>query len=102
MKSTLAPLLLLAFTGTVLSGDSTATKLLKERSKALQPTVTRVSKSVYCASGYSPANISMIVGDQGILIVDTGMFPVHAQAALKEFRKITDLPVVGTGEALDA
>jgi uncharacterized sulfatase len=75
--------------------DTDATKLLKQRSKALQPTVTRVSKSVYCASGYSPATIAMIVGDDGILIVDTGMFPAHAQAVLKEFRKITDLPVAG-------
>lgn len=75
--------------------ETVATKLLKERSKDLLPTVTRVSKSVYCASGYSPANISMIVGTNGIVIVDTGMFPDDARAVMKEFRKVTQLPVTG-------
>jgi glyoxylase-like metal-dependent hydrolase (beta-lactamase superfamily II) len=75
--------------------DSAATILLKERSKHLEPMVTKVSDSVYCASGYSPANIAMIVGTDGVVIVDTGMFPAHAQAVLAEFRKITDLPIKG-------
>lgn len=96
---TLAILVSLAFS--VLSGsliraaDSPATALLKERTKELQPVITRVSPSVWCASGYSPANISMIVGKDGIVIVDAGMFPAHAEAVLKEFRKITDLPIKG-------
>jgi uncharacterized sulfatase len=94
MKPILLSLSLLASAVTPVYADTAATKLLKQRSKALQPTVTRVSESVYCASGYSPANISMIVGDDGIVIVDTGMFPAHAQAVLEEFRKITDLPIV--------
>lgn len=93
MKPILLSILLLATAATALCDDTAATKLLKQRSKALQPTVTRVSESVYCASGYSPANISMIVGDDGIVIVDTGMFPAHAQDVLEEFRKITDQPV---------
>ncbi len=73
--------------------DSQATKLLKKRSEHLKPLVTKVSPSVYVASGYSPANISMIVGTDGVVIVDTGTFPDHAKAVLKEFRKVTDLPV---------
>jgi len=75
--------------------ESEATKLLKARSEQLEPKVTQVSKSVYCATGYSPANISMIVGKSGIIIVDAGMFPSHAKAVLKEFRKTTDLPIAG-------
>lgn len=75
--------------------DSSATKLLTERSEHLKPMITRVSPSVYCASGYSPANISMIVGSDGLVIVDTGMFPDHAKAVLKEFRKISDLRIKG-------
>jgi alkyl sulfatase BDS1-like metallo-beta-lactamase superfamily hydrolase len=75
--------------------ESGATKLLKARSEQLKPRVTQVSKSVYCASGYSPANIAMIVGNGGVVIVDTGMFPTHAEAVLAEFRKISDLPVAG-------
>jgi uncharacterized sulfatase len=67
---------------------------LKARSEQLRPTVTRVSDSVYCASGFSPANIAMIVGTDGLIVVDTGMFSAHAEQVLAEFRKITDLPVV--------
>lgn len=77
------------------SQDSQATKLLKRRSESLKPVITRVSPSVYCASGHSPANISMIVGSDGLVIVDTGMFPAHAKTVLKEFRKISDLPIKG-------
>ena len=74
---------------------SAATMLLRERSEHLKPTVTRVAKSVYCASGFSPANVSMIVGKTGVVIVDTGMFPSHARTVLNEFRKISDLPIKG-------
>ncbi len=86
--------LLLGFTS-VFGEESDATKLLKARSEQLRPQITRVSESVYCATGYSPANISMIVGQDGVAIVDTGMFPKHAEAVLDEFRKIADLPVAG-------
>lgn len=75
--------------------DSQATKLLKERSEHLKPLITEVSPSVYTASGYSPANISMIVGKDGLVIVDTGMSPDDARTVLTEFRKISDLPIKG-------
>jgi len=75
--------------------DSPATRLLKERSEYLKPLITKVSPSVYCASGYSPANISMIVGLDGLVIIDTGMFPDHAKTVLEEFRKRSDLPIKG-------
>ncbi len=78
-----------------LAKDTPATKLLEERSELLKPTVTRVSTSVYCASGFSPANISMIVGADGLVIIDTGMFPDDARAVMKEFRKISAFPVAG-------
>jgi alkyl sulfatase BDS1-like metallo-beta-lactamase superfamily hydrolase len=83
------------FAASIHAEDSPATKLLKERSKHLKPLITKVSRSVYCASGYSPANISMIVGSDGLVIVDTGMFPDDAKTVLEEFRKISDLPIKG-------
>lgn len=73
--------------------ESAATKLLKTRSEQLKPQIIRVGESVYCATGYSPANISMIVGRTGLVIVDTGMLPEHAKTVLAEFRKTTDLPI---------
>ncbi len=95
MKLILITVALLTLSLASRSEETVATKLLKERSKALLPTITQVSKSVYCASGYSPANISMIIGTEGIVIVDTGMFPDHARAVMKEFRKVTQLLVAG-------
>lgn len=83
------------FAGSAQAADSQATELLKARSEHLKPMVTKVSASVYCASGYTPANVSMIVGKDGLVIVDAGMFPVHARTILAEFRKITDLPIKG-------
>jgi len=96
MKTKLPTILAIAcLASSIHAQDSPETKLLKARSAHLEPMVTKVSDSVYCASGYSPANISMILGTDGIVIVDTGMTPQHAEAVLKEFRKITDLPVKG-------
>jgi uncharacterized sulfatase len=74
--------------------ESAATRQLEELNPSLQRDVVRVSERVYTAVGYSPANISMIIGDDGVIFVDTGMAPSHAAAALAEFRKITDLPTV--------
>ncbi|MCM8540468.1 MAG: alkyl/aryl-sulfatase [Lentisphaeraceae bacterium] len=88
-------LVLVSFSISMQAEDSAATKLLKARSEHLKPTITKVSASVYCASGYTPANVTMIVGKDGLVIVDTGMFPADAQKILKEFRKISKLPVKG-------
>ncbi len=94
MKKQLTALFtLLLLAPSVHAEDSDATRLLKQRSAQLEPLITQVSPSVYCASGYSPANIGMIVGTDGLVIVDTGMFPAHAKAVLKEFRKISELPI---------
>ncbi|MEP2774794.1 MAG: alkyl/aryl-sulfatase [Luteolibacter sp.] len=94
MKKRLLTLLALACLAPPLHAeDSAATKLLKQRSEQLEPIITQVSPSVYCASGYSPANISMIVGTDGLVIVDTGMSADHAKTVLEEFRKISDLPI---------
>lgn len=73
--------------------DSPATKLLKERTVQLRQDIVKVADDVYVAVGYTPANVSMVIGKDGIIIIDTGMQPSHANAILKAFRKITDKPV---------
>jgi alkyl sulfatase BDS1-like metallo-beta-lactamase superfamily hydrolase len=72
---------------------SEARRLLEARNTDLRQDIVRVAEGVYTAVGYSPANISMIVGSTGLVIVDTGMAPPHAAGALAEFRKISTLPV---------
>jgi len=86
---------ILILTLTSVSGglETDATKLLKARSVELREDIIQVTEGVYVAVGYSPANVSMIIGSDGIIIVDAAMTPEHAQKILSEFRKITDKPI---------
>lgn len=38
-------------------------------------------------------NVGIVVGDKGVLVIDTGMGPANAEIVLAEVRKITDLPI---------
>lgn len=57
------------------------------------PKVTEVVKNVYTATGYQVTANSMIIGDDGVIIVDPGQLPALAQKVRAEFEKITDKPV---------
>ncbi len=74
-------------------GESVATKLLKARSAEFRREVINVTDGVYTAVGYAVSPVSMIVGADGLIIVDTGMDTVSAKAVLADFRKITDKPI---------
>ena len=73
--------------------DTEATRLLKARNAEFRKEVIKVMENVYTAVGYSVQPVSMIVGDDGIIIIDTGMDTVSAEQVLADFRKITDKPV---------
>lgn len=78
------------------SGQETeATRLLRARNEEFTQEVVRVSSDVYTAVGYSVQPVSMIIGDKGIIIVDTGMDIASADKVLTAFRKITDKPIKG-------
>jgi len=49
--------------------------------------------NVYAAVGWGLANILMIEGQDGLIIVDTGQGLAQARAVFAEFRKITAKPV---------
>ncbi len=59
----------------------------------LPPTVHRIGDRVSCAVGWNLANITMIEGDDGIVIVDTGMNVQQGTDVLAEFRRLTDKPI---------
>ena len=65
----------------------------KRQSEQFREEVIRVAENVYTAVGYSVSNSSMIVGDDGVIVVDTGMMLDDAARIAVEFRKITDKPV---------
>ena len=75
--------------------DSDATRLLKERSAEFQEDVIKVAHNVYVAVGFGVSPSSMIVGTDGVIIVDTMIDMDSAARALAAFRKITDKPVKG-------
>lgn len=72
---------------------SEATKRLQERNKMFEPKVIKVADNVYTAIGYQVTANSMIVGKDGVIIVDPGQMPLTASRVRKAFEEITDKPV---------
>ena len=56
--------------------------------------IYKVTGRVYSAVGWNISNIVMIVGDEGLILVDAGLSPESSREVLAEFRKITDKPIV--------
>ncbi len=77
------------------SAQSPATERLLERNKMFEPRIIQVAENVYTAIGYQVTANSMIVGDDGIIIVDPGQAPPFAEKVRAEFAKITDKPLLG-------
>ncbi|MAT92220.1 MAG: alkyl sulfatase [Halioglobus sp.] len=76
-----------------LGADTAAEATLRQRDSAFDREIVQVSPGVYTAVGFSPANISMIVGSDGVVIVDTGLSVSQATEVAARFRAITDKPV---------
>jgi alkyl sulfatase BDS1-like metallo-beta-lactamase superfamily hydrolase len=55
--------------------------------------IHKVGDHVYSAIGWSSCNTIIVVGNDGVILVDTGTDPQSAQEVALEFRKITDKPV---------
>jgi len=85
--------LAICFTASFSEADTPETALLKTRSAEFRKDVVQVADNVYTFTGHSVQPVSMIVGEDGLLVVDTGMDTVSAQGVLAEMRKITDLPI---------
>lgn len=55
--------------------------------------IVQLADNVYQAFGFAASNVYMIIGDDGIVIIDTTETTAAAENVLAEFRKITNLPV---------
>jgi uncharacterized sulfatase len=73
--------------------QSEATKRLLERNKMFEKDIIRVAENVYTAVGYTVSTNSMIVGEDGVIIVDPGQTLAGARQIRREFEKITSKPV---------
>lgn len=66
---------------------------LTEHSQKMVPGVYQVADNVYLAYGYALTSPAMIVGDDGVIIVDPTEDVTTSRRALEEFRKFSDKPV---------
>ena len=88
-----AATLCLSGTSTVFAQQSEATRRLLERNKMFEPAIIEVAENVYTAIGYQVSTNTMIVGDDGVIIIDPGQQVPGARRVRAEFEKITDKPV---------
>ncbi len=70
-----------------------AAEMLAAQEKQFERKVVRVTDNVFTAVGFHGATTSMIVGTDGVIIVDTLMGPASAAAALQALRAYSDKPV---------
>jgi len=81
---------------TAFAGPAKAQEKIEGHTKTFDvPKVVKVVDGVYQAIGYALANMIMIEGPDGIVIVDTTESQAVAKNILQEFRKITDKPLKG-------
>ena len=66
---------------------------LKAHPEYFKKDVVQLSDNVYQAFGFAASNVYMIVGEDGLIIIDTSESIGAAEAIFSEFRKLTDLPV---------
>jgi len=66
---------------------------LTEHSQKMVPGVYQVAESVYLAYGYALTSPAMIVGDDGVIIIDPPEDVNKGLRTLEEFRKFSDKPV---------
>lgn len=67
---------------------SPATFTLEQRRDQLFPHIVRLSSHAWLSVAEDVSNVGMIVGKDGIILIDTGMIPDCAHRTLEKFREI--------------
>lgn len=94
MKSFFLALAISCFAGHIYAQQITPqTQLLLERNKEFKKEIIRLADNVYTVVGYDVSNVTMIEGDDGLVLIDAGMVPQLASEIYEEFRKISDKPI---------
>ncbi len=71
------------------------TRQIIERNNEFRREIIQLAENVYTASGYDASNITMIIGEDGVILIDAGKFADNSAEVYAEFRKITDKPITG-------
>ncbi len=82
-------------TNTPIAEQTPATRKIIERNNEFRHEIIKLADNVYTASGFDASNITMIIGDDGVVLIDTGKFVHNSEKVYAEFRKITDKPITG-------
>ena len=77
----------------VAGGDKQMHPELREHPAYFEREIVQLADNVYMAFGFAASNVFMIIGDDGLIIIDTTETTKAASNVLAEFRKITDLPI---------
>ncbi|MGP1393876.1 MAG: MBL fold metallo-hydrolase [Inquilinaceae bacterium] len=56
-------------------------------------TFTELAQGVYCLTAEGDPNAGVIVGDDGVMVIDARATPVLAERLIEHIRKITDKPI---------
>jgi uncharacterized sulfatase len=72
---------------------SEATQRLLERNRMFEPRLIEVAENVYSAVGFQVSTNSIIVGEDGVIIIDPGIAPPLAERVRAAFGEISDKPV---------
>jgi alkyl sulfatase BDS1-like metallo-beta-lactamase superfamily hydrolase len=85
--------LLLALSASGRAQQLTATQQLTTWNAEFRRDIVEVAPAVYTAIGYGGSTLSMVVGVDGVVIVDAGSSIAESADALDAFRKISQLPI---------
>lgn len=66
---------------------------LKDHPAYFKKEIVQLADNVYQAFGFAASNVYMIIGEDGLIIVDTSETTAAAENILAEFRKISNLPI---------
>lgn len=66
---------------------------LKKQSAEFTPEIIQLNENVYVAVGYDGSNASMVIGEEGVVIIDALRALGAAETVAEEFRKISNKPV---------
>ncbi len=66
---------------------------LVRHSEEFRKEIITLAPGVYTASGYAASNVHFLIGDDGILVIDTTETTRAAENILADMRQISDLPI---------
>jgi len=92
-KSILTAVFLLPALATLADTELSPKERLQAQNAEFEKHIAQVANNVYVGVGYAGSNASMIVGDDGVIIVDTLPALASAEILAADFKKISDKPV---------